>query len=91
MLDEATEGFGVSGQAVLGGGDEHAGAEVAFVVLAAEGVHLPGALEEDILALVPIWIESVEGALHNESGEADENRVLFSGLSTYLRYIISGL
>jgi hypothetical protein len=42
------------------------------VVLAAQGVHLPGALEVDVLALVPIWIESVEGALHDESGETDE-------------------
>jgi hypothetical protein len=59
-------------QAVLGGGDEHAGSEVAFVVLAAQGVHLTGALEVDVLALVPIWIESVEGALHDESWETDD-------------------
>jgi hypothetical protein len=41
MLDEATEGFGVSDQSVLGHGrDEHARTEGAFVVLAGDGVHL---------------------------------------------------
>ena len=73
MLDEAAEGFGVTGQSVLGcWGDEHAGTERAFVVLAGDGVHLAGALQIDIFALALIGIESVEAALSDESNEADE-------------------
>ena len=66
-------GFGVSGQAVLGVGRyEHAGAQVALVVLAGEGVHLSGALQVDILALGLVWVERVEDALHDEARETYE-------------------
>ena len=52
MLHEAAEGLGITHDAVLGlRGDEHAGTEAALVVLAGERIHLPGALQVDILAL----------------------------------------
>ena len=73
MLHEAAEGFGVTGQSVLGRwGDEHAGAERTLVVLAGDGVHLAGALQIDIFALALIGIKSIERALAYESNEADE-------------------
>jgi len=75
VLDETAQGFGVADQAVLClRGDEHAGAEVALVVLAAQGVHLAGALEVDFLALVLVGIERPMGAL-------------FKLIFTYLRYV----
>ena len=52
MLDESAQRFRVSDNAVLClRRNEHAGTEAALVVLAGERVHLPGALQVDILAL----------------------------------------
>jgi hypothetical protein len=73
VLDETSQGFGVSDQAVLClGGDEHAGAEVALIVLTGERVHLAGALQVDVLALGLVWVERVEYALHDEARQTDE-------------------
>jgi hypothetical protein len=73
MLDEATEGFGVTDQSVLRHrGDEHAGAEGALIVLTGDRVHLTGTLEVDVFSLTLIRIESVETALHDEARQADE-------------------
>ena len=52
VLDEAAQRFRVADDAVLGlRRDEHAGAQAALIVLAGERVHLPGALQVDVLAL----------------------------------------
>jgi hypothetical protein len=73
MLDEAAEGLGVADQPVLGhGGDEHAGAEGALVVLAGDGVHLAGALQVDVFALALVGIESVVAGHHDEARETYE-------------------
>jgi hypothetical protein len=73
MLDETTQRFGVADQAVLClGGDEHAGAQVALIVLPGERVHLAGALQIDVLALGLVWVERVEYALHDEARQTDE-------------------
>jgi hypothetical protein len=73
MLHEAAEGFGVSHDAVLClRGDEHAGAQAALVILAGERVHLPGALQVDVLALPVVRIDGVVGALGDEARETDE-------------------
>jgi hypothetical protein len=68
VLDETTQWFRVADKAVLClGTDEHAGAQVAFIVLPGERVHLAGALQVDVLALGLVWVERVEYALHDEA------------------------
>ena len=68
VLDETAQRFGVSDQAVLcRGGDEHAGTQVALIVLKRERVHLAGALQVDVLALGLVWAERAEYALHDEA------------------------
>ena len=86
MLNEATEGFGITDQSVLGHrGDEHAGAEGTLVVLAGDRVHLAGALQVDVLALALSWIEGVVAGHHDEARETYELTegmdLLFGGVS----------
>ena len=56
VLNETAQRFRIANEAVLSiGGDEHAGAQVALVVLTGERVHLAGALQVDVLALGLVW------------------------------------
>ena len=101
MLDESTEGLGVTDQSVLRHrGDEHAGAEGALIVLAGDGVHLAGALQVDVLALMLVGVESVVAGHHDEARETygltEGMEFLFGAPKwgfypcsfTYLRYIM---
>jgi hypothetical protein len=70
------KGFGITEHLVEGRVRRHAGAKFALVITTREVRHLAGALEVDILALVPVGEQSIPGS---SAKEAHGSHVLFTG------------